>query len=142
MVPNARDQVRANHDDLYFKSSFSTHHGCFNHHRSDVGAGNSTDYFASLDPSMVQLRLLVQKAEFGRVIGKGGQMIAHIRTACGAGISAYFVPSLPTKPFLTFAEFFAVVKGINVDPERRIVSVATMHEEHPLRQHSVHICMY
>lgn len=58
-----------------------------------VGAATAAEHSIAtvhLDPPFVNSRLLVTKAEFGRVIGKGGQMIASIRGACGAGTDGLY----------------------------------------------------
>jgi len=52
------------------------------------------------DDRKVTTRLLLNRAEFSKVIGKGGQTIAHIRNTFGANI-----------------------KGADVDEEHRIVIV-------------------
>jgi predicted RNA-binding protein YlqC (UPF0109 family) len=46
----------------------------------------------------VYTRLLLSKQEFGKIIGKGGQMLASIKAKCGASI-----------------------KGTDIDEDRRLV---------------------
>ena len=56
------------------------------------------------DPTKSIARLLLNRAQFSRVIGKGGQTIAHIRNNTGV-----------------------MIKGMDVDEETRLVSHVLSH---------------